>query len=133
MACAENSSAVLTPEAYDGSELFDLYEEQFTCCAALARWSDCEKAQALGAVLRGQARTHYFSLDSSIKLSYVDLVRALKLRFGTQAKHQQHWIYKFHNRQREKGESVAVFADELALLVRQAYPDCIPQEMLALQ
>ena len=125
----------LSPEHYDGSEDFDIYIEQFECIADLGRWTEKERALALAAYLKGQARRFYISLSEKVKSSYQLLAYQLRQRFSSSSRPSFYWTAKFENRFRLPGEKIADFSDELLLLVRRAYPhlDIYTQHQLALQ
>ncbi|KAK7480222.1 hypothetical protein BaRGS_00028498, partial [Batillaria attramentaria] len=125
----------LKPEHYDGSDDFESYIDQFECCAHLGGWSEREKALALAASLKGQARRFYVSLGVEAKHDYQLLTFQLEQRFGSGSRHGIYWKTQFENKIRQPGESISAFTDELLLLTTKAYPhlDSYTQQHLAMQ
>ncbi|KAK7457994.1 hypothetical protein BaRGS_00039115 [Batillaria attramentaria] len=125
----------LKPEHYDGSDDFESYTDQFECCAHLGGWSEREKALALAASLKGQARRFYVSLGVEAKHDYQLLTFQLEQRFGSGSRHGIYWKTQFENKIRQPGESISAFTDELLLLTTKAYPHLgsYTQQHLAMQ
>ena len=119
---AKHSTVKMKPDAYDGSEDFDDYEEHFSGIAILNGWDYRIKSLMLSSMLRGSARSFYLTLPGHIRSDYFQLVDQLKGRFGGMAKHPQFWVSQFNSRNRKTGESAAKFADAIYLLARRAYP-----------
>lgn len=121
------------PEIYDGVDDWDQYISHFQNCADLGRWSETDKALALAACLKGQARAFYLGLNPVDRSSYCRLVQKFSERFGS-VRQQTRYLTKFETRRRNLGETIASLGDDLRLLVQRSYPELGPdaQESLAL-
>ena len=128
-----NRGPSFKPEAYNGDEDWDSYISHFEVCAELGGWGQRDKALALAASLKGQARTYYMNLAPAERSSYVTVVYKLGQRFGNSRQHSV-WLARLESRKRQPGESVATFGDDLRRMARRAYAnfDSQAQETLAL-
>lgn len=126
-------SLTLKPEPYSGLEDWEEYLSHFELCAELGRWREHDKRLALGASLRGSARTFYLSLPSEDKGNYGRLIQQLGQRFGSTRQHNR-WLSKLEMRKRLPGESISKLSDDLRQMSQRAYPklDVTAQEAIAL-
>ena len=121
------------PEAFNGDEDWDSYISHFEICAEMGGWSQREKALALVASLKGQARMYYMNLAPLERASYNTVVYKLGQRFGN-LRQDSMWIARLESRKRQPGESMAALGDDLRRMARRAYASFDPQaqETLAL-
>ena len=121
------------PEAFTGDEDWDSYISHFEVCAELGGWSQRDKALALAASLKGQARVYYMNLAPAERSSYANVVFKLGQRFGNMRQHSL-WLARLESHKRQQGESMATLGDDLRRMARRAYPvfDIQAQETLAL-
>ena len=121
------------PEFFNGEDDWDQYISHFQNCADLGRWSETDKALALSACLKGQARAFYLGLSPLDRSSYHRLVQKFSERFGS-VRQQSRYLTKFETRNRGQGETIASLGDDLRLLAQRAYPELgtDAQESLAL-
>ena len=123
----------MKPEPCSGLEDWEEYLSHFELCAELGRWRAEDKRLALGASLRGSARTFYLSLPREVKENYGQLIEQLGRRFGSERQHNR-WLSKLEVRKRLPGESIARLSDDLRQMSQRAYPnlDAVAQEAIAL-
>ena len=86
-----DTSPVLLPEKFDGSQCFDDWVSHFECISKINGWNDGEKALWLKAHVTGKAHVVYNRFSQKIQDSF-DLMRtALRERFEPSCKKE---LYK---------------------------------------
>ena len=123
---------VSKPRDYDGTTSLREYLRHFDLCIALNGWTDAQAGGFLGVSLGGTARRMLEGINPYSPEGYAELRRRLVARYEPE---HATAMYKAKLRSAERGDSQSVseFADDVADLVRKAYPAMAPdtQEVLA--
>ena len=108
-------------EKYDGTTSLDSFLAKYEVCASHNRWSDRECLAQLQCSLTGQAAQILWDMGSKEISNSLDLVKALKARYGTA---NQCALYRTQLRYRRRGKNETLFelVQDIRRLVVLAYP-----------
>ena len=108
-------------EKYDGTTSLDSFLAKYEVCASHNRWSNKECLAHLKCSLTGQAAQILWDMGSKEISNSVDLVKALKARYGTA---NQCALYRTQLRYRRRGknETLCELVQDIRRLVVLAYP-----------
>ena len=108
-------------EKYDGTTSLDSFLAKYDVCASHNRWSNRECLAQLKWLLTGQAAQILWDMGSNDISNSLDLVTALKARYGTA---NQCALYRTQLRYRRRGknETLCELVQDIRRLVVLAYP-----------
>ena len=111
---------VMKPQTFDGKEPVNSFLAHFEVCAHFNSWSEEEKISSFQWSLKGRAQQLLWDLPSDQAMSYADLSRKLKQRFGSE---NQCEVYKLELRNRRRGprESLSDLTQDVRRLMVLAY------------
>ena len=111
---------VMKPQRFDGKEPVNSFWAHFEVCANFNGWSEEEKISWFQWSLKGRAQQMLWDLPSDQAMSYADLSRRLKQRFGSE---NQCEVYKLELRNRRRGprENLSDLMQDVRRLMVLAY------------
>ena len=118
---AHTRHSAMKLEKYDGTTSLDSFLAKYEVCASHNRWSDRECLAQLQCSLTGQAAQILWDMGSKEISNSLDLVKALKARYGTA---NQCALYRTQLRYRRRGknETLCELVQDIRRLVVLAYP-----------
>ena len=117
--CMNNNQ--ILPDRYTGRTPLNDYLVHFEICSEINQWSTLEKAQYLAISLKGKAQKVLSVLTKKELSNYETLKSALKHRFAPTD--QSDLFYeKLQYRVKRSDETYPDLADNIYLLVKEAYP-----------
>jgi len=110
----------MKPQTFDGKEPVNSFLAHFEVCANFNDWSEEEKISWFQWSLKDRAQQLMWDLPSNQAMSYADLSRKLKQRFGSE---NQCEVYKLKLRNRRRGprESLNDLMQDVRRLMVLAY------------
>ena len=116
------SRQAMKPCKYDGTTPIDTFLIQFATCADYNQWNTQEKAAHLKCALSGNAGQILWECGDPQLLTYDDLVRTLRARYGTSGQ-KELFIAQLRARKRGHNESLAELYRDVKRLMALAYPN----------
>ncbi|XP_055714233.1 uncharacterized protein LOC129808478 [Phlebotomus papatasi] len=121
--CRDPDRLKLKVDTYDGKAVLEDYLLQFEMVARARNWNAVEQAIMLASSLRGEALAVLFEIPLAKRNNLVDLVRALRTRFGREFQQGMSHLNLRSRRQLPRKE-IGAFALEIQKLTHLAFRDC---------
>ena len=118
----------LKPVKYDGTTSVDTFLIQFETCADYNNWEDKQKAAQLKCCLGGAVGQILWEAGDPGQLSYRDLVKKLKARYGS-AGQKELFVTQLRTRRRRPNETLAELYRDIKRLMALAYPNTSGSEL----
>uniref|UniRef100_A0A1B0DHI2 Peptidase A2 domain-containing protein n=1 Tax=Phlebotomus papatasi TaxID=29031 RepID=A0A1B0DHI2_PHLPP len=121
--CRDPDRLKLKVDTYDGKAVLEDYLLQFEMVARARNWNAAEQAIMLASSLRGEALAVLSEIPLAKRNNLVDLVRALRTRFGREFQQGMSHL-NLRSRRQLPREEIGAFALEIQKLTRLAFRDC---------
>jgi len=111
---------IMRPKEYDGKEPVNSYLAHFRVCAEFNKWSEDEKRSWLQWSLKDRARQALWDEPNCTTMSFIELEKALRSRFGSEHQREVHKM-ELENRRRRPHESLSDLMQDIRRLMVLGY------------
>ena len=111
----------MLPDKYNGTTSVESFFAQFETCARYNEWNERDKVAYLKWCLSGTAAQLLWDIGPSARLTYNELVRKIRQRFGSEGQEERYQT-ELRTRRRKRGESLQSLYQDIRRLMSLAYP-----------